>query len=1045
MYSNSHYNTSKILCIVMETISQLHIVLPVICLIIGEFALNGKAQMVDCNESDREALIDFKKGLEESEDRISSWRGSNFCQWWGITCDNNTGAVVTVDLHNQYPSGYDASGRYGNWNLSGEIRPSLTKLKSLRYLDLSFNTFNGTIPDFLSSLENLQYLNLSNAGFRGAVPPNLGNLSRLQYLDLSHSFPYYLSVNNFEWVTGLVSLKYLEMTESNLSMVGLRWIEAFNKLPHLTELHLSSCGLSTFTSTLTFVNFTSLAVLDLHGNQFNSMLPSWLVNISSLVSLDISSSSLYGRIPLGFGELTNLQSLNLGNNDNLTASCSQLLGGSWKKIEVLDFELNKLHGSLPASLGNMTFLTRLNLFHNGIKGGIPGSIGRLCNLQYIDLSANNLTGSIPEGIENCPSKGPLPSLQQFIASDNQLVGNLPDWLGQLTSLVELNLQWNSLQGPIPASLGNLQHLSELRLEANKLNGSLPESLGQLSNLSALDVSINELTGVISETHFSRLSKLQLLLLSENSFILNLNSHWIPPFQLWYLELGSCHLGPLFPEWLRSQKELKYLHFPNASVSGSIPEWFWEMSGNLSVLNISFNQLEGQLPNPFNIAPFALLDLSSNLFYGPIPLPSAEINLLDLSNNQFSGPIPDNIGKIMPNLVFLSLSNNQITSEVPVSIGEMKSLQVVDLSRNNLTGSIPPSIGNSSLLSVLDLQKNNLSGEIPASLGQLNLLQTLHLNNNRFSGEIPSTLQNSSFLETLDLGNNRFTGNIPPWIGQTFPHLRIFSLRSNKFFGEIPPVLSNLSSLQVLDLAENKLNSTIPASFGDLKAMTQQQTVNIYLFYGSYMTQYYQENFAVNMYGQPLVYTKTLSLLTSIDLSGNNLYGELPEQITKLVGLVVLNLSGNHISGRIPNSISELRQLLSLDLSDNNFSGGIPPSMSSMTFLAYLNVSNNKLSGIIPYTNQMTTFNATSFSGNPGLCGGPLTVTCSDGGVTGDSDGRRNADSDRDDSFIDKWFYLSIGLGYAAGLLLPYLTFAIRTSWGDIYFGFVDKIVAKFRA
>ncbi|XP_043814028.1 putative receptor like protein 25 [Manihot esculenta] len=226
-------------------------------------------------------------------------------------------------------------------------------------------------------------------------------------------------------------------------------------------------------------------------------------------------------------------------------------------------------------------------------------------------------------------------------------------------------------------------------------------------------------------------------------------------------------------------------------------------------------------------------------------------------------------------------------------------------------------------------------------------------------------------------------------------------------------------------------------------MTQQQTVNIYLFYGSYMTQYYQENFAVNMYGQPLVYTKTLSLLTSIDLSGNNLHGELPEQITKLVGLVVLNLSGNHISGRIPNSISELRQLLSLDLSDNNFSGGIPPSMSSMTFLAYLNVSNNKLSGIIPYTNQMTTFNATSFSGNPGLCGGPLTVKCSDGGVTGDSDGRRNADSDRDDSFIDKWFYLSIGLGYAAGLLLPYLTFAIRTSWGTYTLVLWIKLLQSF--
>lgn len=184
----------------------------------------------------------------------------------------------------------------------------------------------------------------------------------------------------------------------------------------------------------------------------------------------------------------------------------------------------------------------------------------------------------------------------------------------------------------------------------------------------------------------------------------------------------------------------------------------------------------------------------------------------------------------------------------------------------------------------------------------------------------------SSLETLDLGNNRLIGRIPEWIGKGFENLRILSLRSNSLFGEIPSALSNLSSLQVLDLAENHFNGSIPASFGDLKAMTQVQLVNQHLFYGSYRNVYYEDNFVVNIKGQQLMYTNTLSLVISLDLSGNILSGDLPEEITKWLGLVALNLSKNHITGHIPTSISKLGQLSSLDLSSNMLSG---PTLQSL--------------------------------------------------------------------------------------------------------------------
>ncbi|WKA04212.1 hypothetical protein VitviT2T_022269 [Vitis vinifera] len=330
-----------------------------------------------------------------------------------------------------------------------------------------------------------------------------------------------------------------------------------------------------------------------------------------------------------------------------------------------------------------------------------------------------------------------------------------------------------------------------------------------------------------------------------------------------------------------------------------------------------------------------------------------------------------------------------------------------------------------------MDNNNLSGELPSSMGSLRFLGFLMISNNHLSGQLPSALQNCSGIHTLDLGGNRFSGNVPAWIGERMPNLLILRLRSNLFHGSFPSQLCTLSALHILDLGENNLLGFIPSCVGNLSGMASEID-----------SQRYEGELMVLRKGREDLYNSILYLVNSMDLSHNNLSGEVPEGVTNLTRLGTLNLSVNHLTGKIPDNIGSLQGLETLDLSRNQLSGVIPSGMASLTSLNHLNLSYNNLSGRIPTGNQLQTLDDPSiYENNPALCGPPTTAKC-----PGDeeppkprSGDNEEAENENRDGFEIKWFYVSMGPGFAVGFWGVCGTLIVKNSWRHAYFRLVYDV------
>ncbi|GAY51266.1 hypothetical protein CUMW_132880, partial [Citrus unshiu] len=230
------------------------------------------------------------------------------------------------------------------------------------------------------------------------------------------------------------------------------------------------------------------------------------------------------------------------------------------------------------------------------------------------------------------------------------------------------------------------------------------------------------------------------------------------------------------------------------------------------------------------------------------------------------------------------------------------------------------------LAYLDLYNNELFDIIPPQISNLSKLEYLDFSTNKLFGHIPSEISLLTHLTILHISRNQLNGSIPHEVGQ-LNFLNHLILDSNFLGGPIPRSLSNFTNF----LCINQLNGAIPLSI-DWGRCPQLSLLDVSIN---------------NITGNIPFEIGESPQLQYLDLSSNYIVGEIPTQLGNIIYLNRISLSGNKLSGRIPGELGSLINLEYLDLSANHLSNFVLESLGSLVKLYYLNLSHNKLSQQIP--------------------------------------------------------------------------------------------------
>ncbi|KAH9669520.1 hypothetical protein KPL70_021820 [Citrus sinensis] len=517
---------------------------------------------------------------------------------------DNLSSLTTVDLSR---------------NQLGPIPRGLGNLTSLRYLDLSANHFNSTIPEwFFSRFGCLEFLSLWSNRLQG-------QLSSLDSVNLSNNT---LFGSLFEiHFAKLSKLKSFDVSQNSLSLnVSPDWIPPFQ----LKELNLESCNLvgNRFPSWL--LSQKSLLELDISNSRIQDTIPDEFWESSSqLYSLNFSNNRISGEIP-NLSKATHLQYLDLSSNNfygplpplssnelyGIDLSNNSFSGSIFqflchrlkesKELEILDLGENILSREIPDCWMTFQSLEVLNLGNNNFTGNLPLSIGTLSSLQSLHLQKNTLFGKIPESFKNCTQ------LLALNIADNQFSGNVPAWIGESFSrIIILILRSNKFDGHFPTEFCLLSSLQIIDLASNKLSEGIPRCITNLSAMVTTNYSVyNDITYStnfrisIEKTslvmkgrnveYSSNLNLVRSIDISENNFSGGIPAEVTKLLALQSLNWSHNHFTGRFPENIGAMRSLESIDFSYNKLYGEIPQSTSSLTF-LNHLNLSYNNLSGKIP------------------------------------------------------------------------------------------------------------------------------------------------------------------------------------------------------------------------------------------------------------------------------------------------------------------------------------------------------------------------------------------------------------------------------------------------------------------
>ncbi|BAF23276.1 receptor kinase-like protein Xa21 [Oryza sativa Japonica Group] len=495
--------------------------------------------------------------------------------------------------------------------------------------------------------------------------------------------------------------------------------------------------------------------------------------------------------------------------------------GNLTHLRVLDLSANSLDGDIPASLGGCRKLRTLNLSTNHLSGSIPDDLGQSSKLAIFDVGHNNLTGNVPKSFSN------LTTLVKFIIETNFIDGKDLSWMGNLTSLTHFVLEGNRFTGNIPESFGKMANLIYFNVKDNQLEGHVPLPIFNISSIRFLDLGFNRLSGSLPLDIGFKLPRIKIFSTIANHF-----EGIIPPTfsnasALESLQLRGNKYHGMIPREIGIHGNLKFFALGDNVLQATRPsdlEFFTSLTNcsSLQMLDVGQNNLVGAMPiNIANLSgELSWIDLSGNQLIGTIPADLWKLKLtsLNLSYNLFTGTLPHDIGWLT-RINSIYVSHNRITGQIPQSLGNASQLSSLTLSNNFLDGSIPSSLGNLTKLQYLDLSGNALMGQIPQEILTIpSLTKLLSLSNNALSGSIPRQIGLLNSLVKMDLSMNKLSGEIPKAIGSCV-QLSFLNFKGNLLQGQIPENLNNLRSLEILDLSNNNLAGPIPEFLANFTLLT----------------------------------------------------------------------------------------------------------------------------------------------------------------------------------------------------------------------------------